>query len=105
MTAKAHLAPGRVRVGDMLTLLASGNESPKLGNESRRAQPNPVQSSRDSGPISLDEAHEQAKQATFCLCPSGDAPALTQRFYQSIFAGCIPVFIDLCKQVRVRYGR
>jgi len=36
-----------------------------------------------------------ARNATFCLCPSGDAPSLTQRLYAAVSAGCLPVVIDL----------
>lgn len=32
--------------------------------------------------------------SSFCLCPSGDNPAFTQRLYVSIIHGCIPVRID-----------
>ena len=71
--ASEHLAPGRLRVGDMRYILNSS----------------------DSQELSFDAAYEHARQASFCLCPSGDAPSFTQRFYQAVFAGCIPVFVDL----------
>ena len=38
--------------------------------------------------MNLAHAHEaytctRTRQASFCLCPSGDSPGFTQRFYQS----------------------
>jgi len=44
---------------------------------------------------SVAEASEWARRSVFCLCPSGDAPAFTQRFYWSLLHGCIPVRVDL----------
>jgi len=35
-----------------------------------------------------------ALNATFCLCPTGDARGFTARFYFSLALGCIPVRLD-----------
>jgi len=64
MNRSTHLAPGRVLVG------------------------------RTSDFASLAVAARHQHNSTFCLCPSGDAPSFTQRFYVSILHGCIPVRVD-----------
>ncbi len=46
----------------------------------------------------LAEASSWARRSTFCLCPSGDNPAFTQRFYFSLLRGCIPVRVDLYRR-------
>lgn len=30
----------------------------------------------------------------YCICPSGDAPSFTQRFYSSVLKGCLPIRVD-----------
>ena len=74
MLAYQQRFPGRIRVGDMRHFLKKSAVSTSLATSM---------------------AYEHARNSTFCLCPAGDAPSFTQRFYQSIFAGCIPVFVDL----------
>lgn len=86
MRRQSHLAPGRVVVGDMLHLLAA-----HAGTSGEQGPPG---ASEDGAPT-LDLAYEYSRNATFCLCPSGDTPGFTQRFYQSILAGCIPILVDL----------
>ena len=49
---------------------------------------------RTSDFASLAEAAAHQYNASFCLCPGGDAPSFTQRLYVSILHGCIPVRID-----------
>jgi len=90
--AAEHIAPGRVHVGGSVDSLASGDASHRtsLAQQARSAS-----RSSHSPPASLAEAHDVARNATFCLCPSGDAPSLTQRLYAAVSAGCLPVVIDL----------
>ncbi|KAL1522004.1 hypothetical protein AB1Y20_021649 [Prymnesium parvum] len=63
-------------------------------NRSRAIAPGRVLVGSTSQFSSLANAAALQLNATFCLCPSGDAPAFTQRLYVSILHGCIPVRID-----------
>ena len=40
------------------------------------------------------EAADVARASTFCVCATGDAKGFTARFYFSLAAGCLPVFVD-----------
>ena len=40
------------------------------------------------------EATDVARASTFCVCATGDAKGFTARFYFSLAAGCLPVFVD-----------
>ena len=86
--AAEALAAGRLRVGAL-----------PEGVEQSRAQGRPSAKTEGGGSTAamptITATVDSALNSTFCLCPSGDTPALTQRFYASIFSGCIPVLIDL----------
>ena len=63
-------------------------------NQTQHLAPRRVMVGKTSGFSSLAQAAALQHNATFCLCPTGDAPSFTQRLYVSILHGCIPVRID-----------
>ena len=92
----AALAAGvsaRVRVGEVgeVKLTADVTDAPAGGAGHLHG---PISPPRRDG-TSLVSASALAANATFCLCPSGDAPAFTQRLFTTLAMGCLPVFVDL----------
>lgn len=94
LNASEPLAPGRLRVGDLPAAVHATRHA-DCGVALLRPRGTAAEASLCRAAPSLADTAGLARNATFCLCPSGDTPALTQRFYASIFSGCLPVLIDL----------
>ena len=43
---------------------------------------------------SLQETGMFMSHSKYCICPYGDIPGFTQRFYSSLLKGCVPVKVD-----------